>query len=80
MLQAEFARVAAQQDLNALDLDRYRIPKPSEAQRNNPEAWQAAVDNAKAQLHHQHNRCVIGSHVFEVWFTVRIPTGCSTWS
>lgn len=56
LLHAELARVAAQQDLNALDATRYRLDKPAEAQRDDPEAWQQAVDNAKSQLQHQHNR------------------------
>ncbi len=40
----------------ALDMTRYRLDPPSQAQRNDLAAWRAAIDNAHAQLEHQYNR------------------------
>jgi hypothetical protein len=34
------------------------MPEPSLGKKNDVRAWQAAVDNAQAQLAHQQNRCV----------------------
>lgn len=39
-----------------LDVTRYRLDPPPQAQRNDYTAWQAALDNAHSQLEHQLNR------------------------
>jgi hypothetical protein len=38
-----------------IDVTRYRLPVP---ENDDVEAWEKAVDNAKAQLEQQHNRYV----------------------
>lgn len=40
-----------------LDTTRYNLEPPAESERDDPEAWQRAVDNASAQLEHQAQRC-----------------------
>ena len=39
-----------------LDVARFRLDPPPAAKRSDPAAWQAALDNAHAQLEHQLNR------------------------
>lgn len=58
LIQQEMQRVAAQQKLEAMDVERYNLNPPAAAQWTNPDAWRAALDNASAQLEHQHNRLV----------------------
>ena len=49
----ELARVAAKEALPPPDVSRYRLDPPPEEQRDDPNAWLAAADNAHAQLEHQ---------------------------
>ena len=56
-LQAELARVEAQQPLRVLDDVRYQLPAPTSIPATDEE-WQAALRNAHAQLEHQRIRCV----------------------
>lgn len=56
LLEAELRRAAAGTPLAALDLQRYNLNPPPASQRGDPAAWQAALDNAHAQLEHQRNR------------------------
>jgi pre-mRNA-splicing factor SPF27 len=39
-----------------LDVTRYQLAAPGPDKAHDPAAWRAAVDNAQAQLEHQHNR------------------------
>jgi pre-mRNA-splicing factor SPF27 len=56
LLAAELARVAAGEKLAAVSFERYNLNPPPAAQRGDPAAWRAALDNAHAQLEQQHNR------------------------
>lgn len=56
LLQLELERVSRREVLQALDLSRYALHPPSTFQADEPLAWQAALDNAQAQLQHQKNR------------------------
>ena len=53
---AELARVASGQPLPPLDASRFRLDPPPASRRSDPGAWRAALDNARAQLEHQHTR------------------------
>jgi pre-mRNA-splicing factor SPF27 len=57
-MEAEFARITAQQGQETMDTARYELPPPGKDSKHSPEAWQTAVDNAKAQLEHQRTRFV----------------------
>ncbi|CAK5264781.1 unnamed protein product, partial [Mycena citricolor] len=54
LLQAELERVEAHQEFPRLDALRYQLPAPSAP--GTDEEWQAALDNANAQLEHQRMR------------------------
>ena len=56
LLEEELARVAAGRPLTGMDTSRYSLEPPPPAKRGDPVAWAAAVDNARAQLEHQHTR------------------------
>jgi len=49
-------RVAGGQRMQPLDLARYECLPPPKELLKDPSAWRAALNNAKAQLVHQHNR------------------------
>lgn len=53
---AELARVASGQPLPPLDASRFRLDPPPASRWSDPGAWRAALDNARAQLEHQHTR------------------------
>ncbi|CAL1696446.1 unnamed protein product [Somion occarium] len=55
LLQAELARIEAHQPLPQLDTTRYQLPGPTSVPATQ-EHWQAALDNAYAQLEHQRIR------------------------
>lgn len=52
-LKSEWERTKRKEPLEALDTERYQMSAPKE---KDPEAWQAAVDNSKAQLEAESNR------------------------
>jgi pre-mRNA-splicing factor SPF27 len=53
----EVARAAAgAPPLPPLDTTRFRLDPPPAGRRGDPGAWRGALDNARAQLEHQHNR------------------------
>ncbi|KAI9193695.1 Pre-mRNA-splicing factor SPF27 [Polychytrium aggregatum] len=58
LLKQELARVRAGTPLNAIDISKFRLDAPAEDQADDPDAWLAAVENAHAQLEHQHNRLI----------------------
>eukprot|EP00622_Pseudochattonella_farcimen_P000458 FR734956.1.p1 GENE.FR734956.1~~FR734956.1.p1 ORF type:complete len:215 (+),score=33.63 FR734956.1:167-811(+) len=58
LVQAEMARLAAQEPMAKLDLSRYEVPEPAKELRRDASAWKKAVNNARVQLEHQHNRLV----------------------
>ena len=53
MLQKQYEAHRAGHKLPPLDVARYRLDQPADVLRNDPAAWEKAVDNAKAQLEHQ---------------------------
>jgi len=55
---SEIGRMEAQQPMAKLDLSRYEVPEPPKELRRDASAWKSAVNNARAQLEHQHNRLV----------------------
>lgn len=55
MLQAEIARVEANEPIPPIDTTRYQLPGPMTTPASE-EDWQAAVKNAHAQLEHQRLR------------------------
>ncbi|ORY92214.1 Pre-mRNA-splicing factor SPF27 [Syncephalastrum racemosum] len=54
-LKAEWERTKRREPLEALDTERYQLSAPGE---DDPEAWQAAVNNSKAQLEAESNRLI----------------------
>lgn len=56
LVRLELERVARGEALAAMDLERYNLNPPGSSQSSDPAAWQAALDNAHAQLEHQLNR------------------------
>lgn len=60
MLQAEMARVEAQQPIPPIDTSRYQLPGPTTTPATE-EDWEAALKNAHAQLEHQRLRYVRSS-------------------
>ena len=56
LLEGELARVAAGRALAGMDTARYNLEPPPPAKRGDAAAWASAVDNARAQLEHQHTR------------------------
>jgi pre-mRNA-splicing factor SPF27 len=49
----DYARHTSGAPLPPPDTSRYRLDPPTESAAEDPAAWQAALDNAKAQLEHQ---------------------------
>ncbi|KZW02053.1 breast carcinoma amplified sequence 2 [Exidia glandulosa HHB12029] len=56
LLAAELARIEAHKPIPPIDTTRYQLPPPPSGQDASEEAWQKALDNAKAQLTHQELR------------------------
>lgn len=56
LIQTEFERISRGEQLDAMDIERYNLNPPPPSKRSDPAAWQAALDNANAQLEHQRNR------------------------
>ena len=54
--QQEMERVERGDELSAVSMGRYRLPQPSAEQEDDESAWRSALDNAHAQLEHQHAR------------------------
>jgi len=52
LLQAELARIESHQPLTSIDTARYQLPAPTSSP-GTVEEWQAALENAQAQLEHQ---------------------------
>lgn len=57
LLKAELERARKNEPLPALDTHRYQLPAPTSTP-GSDEEWQAALDNARAQLQHQRLRWV----------------------
>ncbi|KAH8100514.1 breast carcinoma amplified sequence 2 [Cristinia sonorae] len=55
LLEAEMARIEAQQPFPQMDTLRYQLPGPASSP-GTPEEWEAALKNARAQLEHQRLR------------------------
>lgn len=53
ILKQELERLKRKEPLNALDISRYELKGPEDEESESVEAWQAAVDNTKAQLESQ---------------------------
>lgn len=64
LLEAEWARVQADEVMEPMDTSRYDLQPPQGAAAEDEGAWKRAVDNVRAQTEHQHNRCgaVVESH------------------
>ncbi|KAJ3196183.1 pre-rRNA-processing protein esf1 [Irineochytrium annulatum] len=58
LLADELAKVATKGKVSAIDTSRFRMepPKPSNLPEEQEKGWRDAVNNAQAQLEHQHNR------------------------
>jgi len=56
LLEHEFQRMAAGQQIQRLDISRYKVEPPPQSKRNDPDAWEQAIANAQAQLEHQYLR------------------------
>ncbi|KAI8377400.1 Pre-mRNA-splicing factor SPF27 [Radiomyces spectabilis] len=54
-LSQEWQRVSKKEPLDALDTTRYELQGPTDDKADDVQAWQAAVDNTKAQLESQAN-------------------------
>ena len=61
LLQADWMRVCDGAPMSKMDTSRYQLDPPPPSKQSDPVAWQTAVDNAKAQLENQANRCARGS-------------------
>lgn len=59
VLKAEWARVRAGKAMDAMDTSRYDLQPPKGKAMEDEATWKRALDNARAQTEHQHNRCVI---------------------
>lgn len=53
ILRQEYERVARGERLPPMDVRRFELEPPGLAERNKPEAWKSALENAEAQLEHQ---------------------------
>lgn len=53
ILKEEWERLKKKEPLNVLDISRYELKGPGDDENESVEAWQAAVDNTKAQLESQ---------------------------
>ncbi|KAG2483169.1 hypothetical protein HYH03_017961 [Edaphochlamys debaryana] len=56
VLKTEYERVRSKQAMAPLDTVRYRLEPPPQTKRGDVNAWKQALDNAHAQLEHQHLR------------------------
>ena len=56
LVQQEIERIERGEELPSISMDRYRLPQPSTEQQGSETAWRSALDNAHAQLEHQHSR------------------------
>ena len=71
LLQADWMRVCDGAPMSKIDTSRYQLEPPPSSAQNDAEAWQRAVDNAKAQLENQATRLVnlelLQQHGAQVW-------------
>lgn len=58
VLSSEWARTSKKKPMATLDIARYDVAPPAGKDKQSVEAWQAAVDNSKAQLESQTLRLV----------------------
>lgn len=58
LLKSEWARVRAGKPMDPMDTSRYDLQPPQGAAAEDEAAWKRALDNARAQTEHQHNRFV----------------------
>lgn len=58
LLKTEWARVRAGKAMDTMDTSRYDLQPPKGKAAEDEVAWKRALDNARAQTEHQHNRCV----------------------
>jgi len=56
LLKAEWARVRAEKPMEPMDTSRYELQPPSGKAAEDEAEWKRALDNARAQTEHQHNR------------------------
>lgn len=56
LLKAEWARVRAGKAMDTMDTSRYELQPPQGAAAEDEMAWKHALNNARAQTEHQHNR------------------------
>lgn len=56
LLKAEWARVRAGKAMDTMDTSRYELQPPQGAAAEDETAWKRALNNARAQTEHQHNR------------------------
>lgn len=56
LLKAEWARARAGHPMDTMDTSRYDLQPPKGAAAEDEMAWKRALDNARAQTEHQHNR------------------------
>lgn len=56
-MQGEMKRIESGVKMEPLDETRMSIEPPRLHEQQNPDAWKKCVDNASAQLEHQHHRC-----------------------
>lgn len=55
-LVGEMERLSKNENMARLDIARYKVEAPSQIKKADPEAWEASVKNAEAQLEHQYLR------------------------
>ncbi|CAG5105594.1 Oidioi.mRNA.OKI2018_I69.chr1.g2271.t1.cds [Oikopleura dioica] len=53
LMKAELARITSKKPMELMQTERYTLPAPTPGLRHDPEAWNKAVENSKAQLQHQ---------------------------
>jgi hypothetical protein len=53
ILSSEWARISKQQPMPPLEISRYEVAPPSGKDKQSVEAWEAAINNSKAQLEAQ---------------------------
>lgn len=59
LLKAEWARVRAGKAMDTMDTSRYELQPPQGAAAEDETAWRRALNNARAQTEHQHNRYLV---------------------
>lgn len=58
ILKAEWTRVRLGRAMELMDTSRYELQPPRNAAAEDDTAWKRAIDNARAQVEHQHNRYI----------------------